>query len=395
MAKSRRDNVIQEILTSEVTYNNGLQMVDQLVTTHLRQNIDSQHLIFDSPEIMRLFDLLSQVRMVSTTLNAELGAFFANGCVGSVSHALENFPRVIIIYFSYIQCYHTVNPLLASARQTNKAVAQFFEHRESLLGAPVDTFLITPVQRPPRYRLLFQELLKSTAPDSEDYAMLQRSVAKISEEVGKLDQAIDELREANALVELASRMTNFQVFAHQRRLLFQGEALKFSRKRTEDRYFVLFSDALVVAEPGLLNSLKLNKLYGSGEYLISDVVDCPPFVNALDVRQKAKSFRANMRSPADKQAMLDGFERMKQIQKVDQIDLERRGFAPVWIPDDQAPVCMACGAKFTFVVRRHHCRSCGNCICKGCFSQKAAIPGLDGGPQPVCTKCFGRIAAMT
>jgi hypothetical protein len=150
MAKSRRDNVIQEILTSEVTYNNGLQMVDQLVTTQLKQSIDSQHLSFDSPEILRLFDLLGQVRMVSTTLNAELGAFFGNGCTGSVSRALENFPRVIIIYFSYIQCYHTVHPLLVAARQANKAVAQFFDRREALLGAPIDTFLITPVQRPPR-----------------------------------------------------------------------------------------------------------------------------------------------------------------------------------------------------------------------------------------------------
>lgn len=32
---------------------------------------------------------------------------------------------------------------------------------------------------------------------------------------------------------------------------------------------------------------------------------------------------------------------------------------PAWVPDQQAPRCMACGAAFTMVRRRHHCRNCG------------------------------------
>lgn len=32
---------------------------------------------------------------------------------------------------------------------------------------------------------------------------------------------------------------------------------------------------------------------------------------------------------------------------------------PVWVPDIMAPHCMTCGAVFTLVRRRHHCRNCG------------------------------------
>lgn len=32
---------------------------------------------------------------------------------------------------------------------------------------------------------------------------------------------------------------------------------------------------------------------------------------------------------------------------------------PLWVPDHLAPRCMACGALFTVVRRRHHCRNCG------------------------------------
>jgi FYVE/RhoGEF/PH domain-containing protein 5/6 len=366
-------------------------MVRQLLTLPMKDLLSQGRLIFPNPDVPKIFDLLHQVEMVSKTLNDELGGCLAGLQARPVVHALQTFPRLVIIYFDYIRAYHSTMPLLAACRQSNKAIDTFFNRQEELLGAAVENYLITPVQRPPRYRLLFQDLLKSTPPDSPDYAVLQKSVAKINEEVGKLDQAIDELREANWMAELSLRLVDFPVFVHQRRLFFQGEALKFSRKWTNNRFLILFSDVLVVAEPAVLDKLKVNKLYKSGEYLITDVSDRPPFINAIDIRQKTKSFRLNMKGPDEKQQFLAAFAKMTRLRGISQIDLEKRGFAPVWIPDDQAPTCMSCNAKFSFTNRRHHCRSCGDCICKTCWQQKIAIPGLDDTPQAVCNQCFCRI----
>jgi hypothetical protein len=363
----RRAKVLQEILESETTYNVGLQMVRQLVTVPMKDLLSQARLVFPTPDIPKIFDLLHQVEMVSKMLNDELGSFLTGLQARPVAQALQMFPRLVIIYFDYIRAYHSTMPLLTACRQSNKMIDAFFNRQEESLGAAIETYMITPIQHPPRYRLLFQDLLKSTPPGSPDYAVLQKSVAKINEEVGKLDQAIDELREANWMAELSSRLIDFPVFVHQRRLFFQGEALKFSRKWTNNRFFILFSDVLVVAEPAVLDKLKVNKLYKSGEYLITDVSDRPPFLNAVDIRQKTKSFRANMKGPEEKQQFLTAFGKMQRLKGIRQIDLEKRGFAPVWIPDDQAPACMSCNTKFSFTHRRHHCRSCGDCICKTCW----------------------------
>ena len=49
---------------------------------------------------------------------------------------------------------------------------------------------------------------------------------------------------------------------------------------------------------------------------------------------------------------------------------------PRWVPDDEASHCMAC-KTFEFWVmaraewRRHHCRSCGWVVCKGCLAPNA------------------------
>ncbi|KAK0093237.1 hypothetical protein PV326_013994, partial [Microctonus aethiopoides] len=48
--------------------------------------------------------------------------------------------------------------------------------------------------------------------------------------------------------------------------------------------------------------------------------------------------------------------------------------APIWIPDNDAPRCMACQAGFTVVRRRHHCRNCGKVFCGRCSSNNVPLP---------------------
>lgn len=393
--KTKQENVIEEILTSEISYNIGLQKVHQLITTPMKKEIAEHRLTFENPEIPKIFELLYQIQMVSDTLNTEIAGYCTSTDPNkSIAKSLENFPRLIIIYFDYIRAYHITMPILTQVRASNKAIDAFFNAREDRLEATIETFMITPVQRPPRYRLLFKELLKSTPTESPDYAILEKALEKIQEEVIKLDQAIDEYEEATSMAELQSRLSDFSVFKAQRRLFFHGEVTKFSRKSLDRRYLIVFNDVLVVAEISMIAYLKVNKLYNTGEYLITDVRDIGPFVNAIDIKQKAKSFRVNMKSPEEKKQVLEAFEKVMKMSRLTQRELDSMGFAPVWIPDDQAPLCMDCGVKFSLLTRRHHCRSCGIVICKNCFSQKIVIPGLGEEEQSVCKKCFNHIKSL-
>eukprot|EP01052_Picozoa_sp_SAG31_P043855 SAG31_NODE_7448_length_1687_cov_1.128463_4_plen_196_part_01 len=37
-----------------------------------------------------------------------------------------------------------------------------------------------------------------------------------------------------------------------------------------------------------------------------------------------------------------------------------------WMPNEEAPNCLACDRKFSMTVRRHHCRRCGAVFCSSC-----------------------------
>ncbi|XP_053631063.2 lateral signaling target protein 2 homolog isoform X2 [Cherax quadricarinatus] len=62
---------------------------------------------------------------------------------------------------------------------------------------------------------------------------------------------------------------------------------------------------------------------------------------------------------------------------------------PAWVPDQQAPRCMACGAAFTMVRRRHHCRNCGKVFCAHCSQHAVPLPhyGIWKAVR-VCNVCF-------
>ena len=70
---------------------------------------------------------------------------------------------------------------------------------------------------------------------------------------------------------------------------------------------------------------------------------------------------------------------------------EQRLSRPTWKRDASVDACEAphCGARFTLMARRHHCRACGNIFCEACSSTRVPLPELGYGrdPQRVCAAC--------
>jgi hypothetical protein len=64
------------------------------------------------------------------------------------------------------------------------------------------------------------------------------------------------------------------------------------------------------------------------------------------------------------------------------------GFAPEWVPDSEAFRCHRCNTSFSFFLRRHHCRNCGNVYCNNCSSRRLILPWIGPGPVRVCEQCW-------
>ena len=83
----------------------------------------------------------------------------------------------------------------------------------------------------------------------------------------------------------------------------------------------------------------------------------------------------------------------------------------VWVDDKMVFNCYACSKEFSFFIRKHHCRNCGNVFCYSCINQSIIIPNfITDRPDPadywnityyikslkkneekVCKKCYNII----
>ena len=73
---------------------------------------------------------------------------------------------------------------------------------------------------------------------------------------------------------------------------------------------------------------------------------------------------------------------------------ERGGLPPMWIPNESTQSCTICKTLFSFIVRRHHCRNCGNIFCGSCSSKSIKIERIGiQTPVRVCDSCFSLISS--
>lgn len=68
--------------------------------------------------------------------------------------------------------------------------------------------------------------------------------------------------------------------------------------------------------------------------------------------------------------------------------------SPMWLPDSYFNSCYLCDVRFDIFNRRHHCRNCGNIICRDCSQKRTKIPALCYNKAVrICDKCYPVISA--
>ena len=59
-----------------------------------------------------------------------------------------------------------------------------------------------------------------------------------------------------------------------------------------------------------------------------------------------------------------------------------------WVPDEKVNNCLKCNKEFSTLLRKHHCRICGNIFCKDCSNQNICIKLKNNNITiKVCDKC--------
>lgn len=163
--ESLRIRAIREVLETERTYLNSLNKLINLYIVPLKA-------ILDPPTHNVLFGHVEMIYNLNSELLTELQTDLNN--VGSAFLRLGPFLKLYSVYaFDYKKVLLTLQEL----QDKNTKFKTFLDRTETRpdVQTKLNSLLILPIQRVPRYKLLLQQVLLYTSPLERDFKILQVS----------------------------------------------------------------------------------------------------------------------------------------------------------------------------------------------------------------------------
>jgi hypothetical protein len=345
----------------------------------------------------------------------EAAARARNGDVGDL---LLAFAPYFKLYSAYVQNHEKAMTFLTrtmpASRRYDRA-REFFalcEKDARCRGQSLQSFLILPIQRIPRYKLLIEQLLKYTDEEENatDATNLRNALDLIQRVAAHINEAMNE------------QQRNFEVLAVQdqfigntpslvapgRRFLRQGLLVKVGRKANQRYAFFLFNDLVVYADPPLIGKRgfrERNRVEINDAFDVNDVAE-DEAIGTLTPEQARLAFRISTFQKSFYVLCPDATSKEQWLSALRKAIDERRNSkivrpvtdsqaqwkaAPVMEQFTEKSACWVCGLGVTVLTRRH-CKACGHVVHDACSETRLILPGThDKREKRVCDTCARRI----
>jgi len=178
-----------------------------------------------------------------------------------------------------------------------------------------------------------------------------------------------------------------------RLLVQEGTVQKVCRKGLQARQLFLFCDIIVYGTPVGKDKYKSQAILELRGCAIANVEDSADGANGFTIQSGKKSFVAYASTRTEKAEWVANITRFIELSRTAAGVTEPVATRAVWVSDKKVKQCMMnCGANFTLVNRRHHCRNCGKCVCGKCSNVKAILNQQK--PERVCTMCHRKLGGL-
>jgi hypothetical protein len=144
-------------------------------------------------------------------------------------------------------------------------------------GQTLESFLITPVQRVPRYILLLTELRKRTPPGTKALEMLEAGMKQVGVAAMHVNETIRERENKDKLRKIEAKFTSsielVSATGSQRVLLREGPLRRRTRSGFIQYYFHLFTDLFLYSEDTVKGFKLHRRLDFASGCAVSDIAD--------------------------------------------------------------------------------------------------------------------------
>jgi len=234
--KQRRNKILGELVASETSYVRSLhQIYDEYLDP-----------LFDQDMIGENFYLLFGV--VDCLINFhELFLQSLSEGENDLFEVMDRFCDDLTLYSLFVKQYDDIISSVVELRARDRRVDHFFTHQTQQPHIqPLDSLLLMPIQRVPRYQLLFKDLVKATPTDFWDYEKLKHVLEKFGETSSTINNAREQAEREARLVNLQNKVKEcpFPIFSTKRRLISENTILEHSK----ERWLETCNDRLIICD---------------------------------------------------------------------------------------------------------------------------------------------------
>ncbi|KAI8900363.1 Dbl homology domain-containing protein [Globomyces pollinis-pini] len=405
---NKRRKIMNEIVDSEIRYVSDLLFLKNHYIEPLLKLSDTPNEIIPRKVIHDIFYSHEGILATNQELRNQLQdrIIHWNQGLDQTGDIFLNLIPYLKIYSLYVTKFNNSMSLVSDLNTKNPEFAKFLkknQHHPESHNLVLQAFLIMPVQRIPRYKMLLEDLFKHTPVDHADYENLKKAIAMVSEVATYVNETIREHEMMLKMVDIQKSLIGLKENLLQpgRKFIKRGGVKKICRRADQPRELFLFSDIIIYGSPSLLEDhfhfhrlipLENCRLVDSPssdlstQYVFQIVSREKSFAVYTDTLElKVEWMSAIQGAISDWWLAHDTIQRDILPSTSPSVEFD----APVWMPDKHALNCLVCFKKFSFFIRRHHCRSCGIVACHGCSRNSFFIPNKDGEKKSrVCDTCL-------
>ncbi|ELP84980.1 Rho/RAC guanine nucleotide exchange factor, putative [Entamoeba invadens IP1] len=385
---NKREHILNEIYNTEESYLKSLQTCQIIYYDDMTTRIPPIVELDDSEEIFRFLD---SIISVSTSMMKD----FAEA--KKSNRFSEDLGRIFIKMQPYLKVYnmYVANNAYALNEVENlnkdEKCADYLEQLRNSIEGPESTkldlnsFLIMPVQRVPRYRLLLEDLLKNTPDGTEGKNEIKVALDQIKELALSVNESIADEQRRHNLLKIRNRLPKEQqqfFIRPWRKFVLETQVDLLFKDKHNKLTFVFLTDILMFTNAEK-EKLKLFAVFTVGKLekavMKGDKIVVVSFKEPKQESDQIETLEITFLDAANAKKSFDALTPLlvSEKERIKTIKLRQN--------DDDCPCCrkylnrFGCNSKI--------CEKCNKKVCGVCAMTKIALVA-GGSLRTVCDACL-------
>ncbi|KAG0246327.1 hypothetical protein BGX31_002938 [Mortierella sp. GBA43] len=264
-----------------------------------------------------------QPRQVLVTIGGQNGereqlvVLDTDWCIGDIFIEIAPFLKM---YSTYVKTYSSALTHINECMNRNDRFTEFLKttaKRPECKSLDFQAYLMLPVQRIPRYKMLLESLLRHTPEDHPDHRKLQTAFKSMEQTATFVNETIRQHEMFVEMVELQSKIAGLSepLVIPGRVLLKRGTVWKVCRRNVQQRVIILLSDCILWTSSSmnpLDDTLTFHRKVGLENCTVIGVEDPDPTKNAFQIISPEKSSQVYVDTPREKEQWMTAIRKATQ-----------------------------------------------------------------------------------